>query len=220
MVRLYGMETLADRSHTPKGRRARERILAAAEHLLTSHGFHGTSMRDVAAEAGLPLATTIYHFARKEQLYAAVLDRIGRDLAVAIDAVPDAEGFAVAIVDWTQQNPGRGRLLLRELLDNPARGARAAHLPLAPCFARAVALAGDRVRDPHAAVLHLVGGLSYVIAAGPTVDRLIGARRAERHYKAEAIAFARDVLGIEESRRGPRSPDSAHPSRARASRPQ
>ena len=41
------------RSQTPKGQRARAKILAAAETLLVTRGFHGTSVRDIAAAAGL-----------------------------------------------------------------------------------------------------------------------------------------------------------------------
>ena len=68
------------RSHTPKGQRARAQILAVAEELLVERGFHGTSVRDIATAAKLPLATVVYHFARKEQLYAAVLQAIADDL--------------------------------------------------------------------------------------------------------------------------------------------
>ncbi|MBL0219325.1 MAG: helix-turn-helix transcriptional regulator [Myxococcales bacterium] len=40
-----------DRSHTPKGRQTRDRIVSVAEALLAERGFHGTSMRDIAAAA-------------------------------------------------------------------------------------------------------------------------------------------------------------------------
>jgi AcrR family transcriptional regulator len=240
------------RSQTPKGRLARDTILVAAEELFTTHGFHGASVRDVAASAGLPLATVVYHFAKKEQLYAAVLDAIGSELLDRLDAldravasgVAEAHGkraparsriggksaearvdafaparsriggelaearvdaLARALVQWTREQPGRVQLLLRELLDNPARVTKATRLPLAPFLERAteIVAAAQRARvlaaqPPELAVLHLVGALSYVVAARPTVDRIIGRARARAlaaSYEAEALAVARRILG-------------------------
>lgn len=242
-----------ERSHTPKGRRARERILAAAERLIAAHGFHGTSMRDIAAAARLPLATTVYHFAKKEQLYAAVLgaiaDELDARLQTALDAMidkrdgftrqgserPDAalDALAVAIVRWAAEEPARVKLLLRELLDNPARVAKASRLPLAPFLERAsalVAATGAGISGlgstPEVAVLHLVGAISYFVAAWPTVERIVGNTRAKQitaAYEREAIAFARRMLGVatpitQEDRREPRAATPAGRSSARSSR--
>ena len=77
------------RSHTPKGTRARDRIVRAAEKLFAGAGVRGASMRDVAEATGLPLASVVYHFAKKEQLYGAVLDAIGAELGVEIDRALD-----------------------------------------------------------------------------------------------------------------------------------
>jgi AcrR family transcriptional regulator len=118
---LWYSRTVLERSHTPKGQRARERILVAAERLIAAHGFHGTSMRDVAAAARLPLATTIYHFARKEQLYAAVLAEIASDLDRAIDAALSNPVRAPAYVE-----PGRRQIDVAQALGvgEPLRPAR------------------------------------------------------------------------------------------------
>ena len=200
------------RSHTPKGQRARARILDAAEQLFTLHGFHGTSMRDVADAAGVPLANVVYHFARKEQLYAALLHELNTEVVAGIEA----DDFALAMVRWMRDRPGRVKLLLRELLDNPPRLKSATQLPLAQFLERAAALTGAG----EIAVLHVVGALSYVVAAWPTVDRIVGAKRArELHagYERQAIAFARRAL---EEARGSRTTSPPRSSRARASRAQ
>ncbi|MBV8762343.1 MAG: CerR family C-terminal domain-containing protein [Deltaproteobacteria bacterium] len=227
-----------ERSHTPKGRRARDRILAAAERLIAVHGFHGTSMRDVAAAARLPLATTVYHFAKKEQLYAAVLAAIAADLEERVEEALASAGehssaaldaLARAVVEWAMEEPGRVKLLLRELLDNPTRVARAARLPLAPFLERASALVAARggIDSPEIPVLHVVGAISYFIAARPTVERIVGPKEAKRidaAYKREALAFARRVLGVtgsatrQEEPHATRAATSAGPARPRASR--
>ena len=218
------------KSHTPKGQSTREHIVTAAERLFAQHGFHGTSTRDVAAAAHLPLASLVYHFARKEQLYAAVLEDIGGELVAEIDDV-ELDAFVPLLVDWTVANPERLKLLVRELLDNPVRDATAGRLPLAPFLTRAVAiLRAAEVPAPELAVLHLVGGISYVAAAWPTVTRIIGVPRARQlatGYREEAIAFAMRVLGKEQSHerraraqsgpsrpRPPRAPDDRRGSRA------
>ena len=130
--------------------------------------------------------------------------RVKGDLVERFVAPVDA--LAIALVRWTSQHPARVCLLLRELLDNPARVARAGE-----AAARAVPRAGVgdgdlgvragvlEVRTPETAVLHVVGGLHYVVAARPTVGRIVGAARANKiaaGYEREAIAFARHTLGV------------------------
>jgi AcrR family transcriptional regulator len=200
-------------SHTPKGTRAREKILRVAEKLLASSGFHGTSMRDVADAAGLPLASVVYHFARKEKLYAAVLAEIGDQLeGELMGTIDDRErsysarldGLVRALVAWCEGNPGRVKLLVRELLDNESRVAKASRLPLAPVLLRLSEFveAGTRTGAfrrvvPEIGVLHLVGAVSYYVAARPTVKRIVGAvreRRMAASYEREAIAFARRMF--------------------------
>ncbi len=51
------------------------RILDAAETLFAEHGFAGTSLRDITAEASVNLAAVNYHFGSKEALLSAVFDR-------------------------------------------------------------------------------------------------------------------------------------------------
>ena len=51
------------------------RILDVAERLFGDHGFLGTSLRDITAEANANIASVNYHFGSKEALLAAVLAR-------------------------------------------------------------------------------------------------------------------------------------------------
>lgn len=200
------------RSHTPKGARSREKILAVAERLFAEHGFHGSSMRDVATLAGIPLANVVYHFTKKEKLYGAVLAEIGEGLvrdfddALAERRDPPARLDAVvrALVAWSRKEPRQVKLLVRELLDNPTRVAKATKLPLAPVLVRLAELIEEGIRVgvfrevvPEAAALHLVGALSYFVAARPTLRRIVGAAREakiEARYEREAMTFARSML--------------------------
>jgi len=191
------------RSHTPKGKLARERILKASEPLFADRGFYGTSMRDIAEASDLPLASVVYHFARKEKLYAAILGEIAEQVSGEMDAARATNTEAPldsairALVRWSINNPGRNRLLLRDLLDNHARVSKATALPLAPVFTKLSEEAG--VSNPETAVLNVVGSVSYVVAAWPTVKRMIGSRREKelmRDYEEDVMALARRTLGI------------------------
>lgn len=53
----------------------KDRILDAAERLFALHGFDGTSMRGITAEAQVNLAAINYHFQSKEALFQAAVAR-------------------------------------------------------------------------------------------------------------------------------------------------
>jgi len=59
----------ADTDLAPNRRR---NILLAAERLFASKGFHGVSIRDIADEAGVPLALVGYYFGPKAELYQQI----------------------------------------------------------------------------------------------------------------------------------------------------
>ena len=67
-----------------KGEDRRQRILVAAQRLLTRSGSRGTTLGQIAREAGVTPAGLLHHFESKEQLLHAVLDaRDADDLANA-----------------------------------------------------------------------------------------------------------------------------------------
>jgi AcrR family transcriptional regulator len=55
-----------------KGERTRPEILQAAFKLFTSQGYHGTSMRQIARQAGIALGGIYNHFKSKEEIFEAV----------------------------------------------------------------------------------------------------------------------------------------------------
>lgn len=56
-----------------KGEHTRARIIQAAHRLFTERGYHGTSMRQIAEQAGLALGGIYHHFSSKEDIFAAVM---------------------------------------------------------------------------------------------------------------------------------------------------
>lgn len=55
-------------------RRARERILVAAEELFAEFGFDGVSLRQIATRAEVPVGLVSYHFTNKLGVYRAVFE--------------------------------------------------------------------------------------------------------------------------------------------------
>jgi len=56
-----------------RGADARHRILRAAARLYALHGYDGTSIREIAAAAGVTKPLVHYHFGTKEHLFATLL---------------------------------------------------------------------------------------------------------------------------------------------------
>ncbi|HZH27712.1 MAG TPA: TetR/AcrR family transcriptional regulator [Azospirillaceae bacterium] len=57
---------------SPEGAQSRDRIVQHAAALFAARGYDATSMRDIAAAAGLMTASIYYHFQSKEDLFIAV----------------------------------------------------------------------------------------------------------------------------------------------------
>ena len=80
------------RRHRPcaAGPRQRAEILAAATELIAAHGIKGMTMRQLAAAAGLNIATLYHYFGSKSELIGAIVDERHydaglRDLALPVD---------------------------------------------------------------------------------------------------------------------------------------
>ncbi len=58
-----------------KSQRSRERILVAALQLFSSQGYRATSVRDIAAAAGVSTGNVYHHFPDKETIFLTLLDQ-------------------------------------------------------------------------------------------------------------------------------------------------
>jgi AcrR family transcriptional regulator len=96
-----------------KGERTRETILAAAEQLIISQGYHGTSMRQIADEAGIAVGGIYNHFAGKEAIFAALVEEHQpyTDIAAGLSGLPGES--AAELVE------NAARLAIDELLSDP-----------------------------------------------------------------------------------------------------
>jgi AcrR family transcriptional regulator len=110
---------------TVRGQRRREAVLDAAAALFLEHGFHGTSVDDLGAAAGISGPGLYRHFASKDALLMAVLDRLWSQLKPALDRIPvlpPAEALDVLLeahLDLALGQPDAVVLLIRELRHLP-----------------------------------------------------------------------------------------------------
>lgn len=74
-----------------------EQVLRAAARAFARDGFSATSMEDVAAEAGITKLIVYRHFASKEDLYRAALERTSRRLAEEFAAGVASGGRGAAV---------------------------------------------------------------------------------------------------------------------------
>jgi TetR/AcrR family transcriptional regulator, cholesterol catabolism regulator len=87
----------AERSEdTPSARK--QRIIAVARRHFTESGYDGTSMRQIAADVGINVATLYFHCSTKEQLFFEVLDARRRRLWDGLQAA-----LASAGPTWTDR---------------------------------------------------------------------------------------------------------------------
>jgi AcrR family transcriptional regulator len=66
---------VAARGVADSGRPGEEAILKAAIAVMAEHGYHGTSVRDIAERAELSPAALYYHFASKQEVLATIMER-------------------------------------------------------------------------------------------------------------------------------------------------
>lgn len=103
-----------------KGEDRRQRILAVAQRLLTRNGGRGTTLGQIAQEAGVSSAGLLHHFESKDQLLHAVLD--ARDAAdeVTLDVSGDIIDQLRSVTERFERSPeliGMFSVLLAENLD-------------------------------------------------------------------------------------------------------
>src|ERR1700752_5132014 len=61
-----------------RGDRRRTQILDAAARVLAERGYHRTTVRDIAREAGIADGTIYLYFSSKQELLLALIARLGR----------------------------------------------------------------------------------------------------------------------------------------------
>lgn len=137
-------------------RTTRERILDAAEQVFAEKGLGAAPVRDIAARVGLNPASLYNHFAGKEDLYEAVLERglnpvleMLSDLMSGVRTRDREERAVDRIVLHFAASPNLAKLIHYETLAGGERLARIAGRWFEPVYQRGI----DLMRDSRASEL-------------------------------------------------------------------
>ncbi len=176
----------------------REQLLAAAARLFAARGFYGASIAAIADELGLTKQALLHHFGSKEKLYGEILRAQSERLLAGLERVQAAhdepaeqlEAFLLEWLDLQLEEPDGAQLLMRELLDNRARAAKAKSWYLRPFLEGLVSVVRAipaRRKPTEAAALALVyqllGAVTYFSVSEPTLTQMFG---RERYAKLRA----------------------------------
>ncbi|MDI3281780.1 TetR/AcrR family transcriptional regulator [Polyangium sp. 15x6] len=111
---------MTTRKRRPSGEASREHILSTALGLFREKGFDGTTMRDIAAAAGLSLGAAYYWFPSKEALvlayYARQQDAHAEASREALERLPDLRSRLGAVMHAKIDMLKEDRKLLRAIL--------------------------------------------------------------------------------------------------------
>jgi len=132
----------------------RDRILAEAEQLFASHGFAGTSLRQVAEAVGVTPPNLYNHFRSKCALYEAVLDRgiaplmeiLGRSQAESWSE-PATVRMLEDVFSYLDRSPHLPRLVYFEMLTGGEDLRRIAESWIRPLLVTAVAALEEQGED-------------------------------------------------------------------------
>ena len=176
-----------------KGELTAERILDAAETLFAEKGFEGTKLRDVAARVGLRNPSLYNHFASKEALYSAVLERDIRPVLDLLAKMVESQGELSSddVIAGTMKaladHPNVARLVQHETLSGGAHLTGMLREFIAPVFSQANRAATMREVWPAAQVPLVVLSLYNVVVGYFTAATLYREIQGEDLLSSEAL---------------------------------
>jgi AcrR family transcriptional regulator len=103
------------------GQERRQQLLDIGRKLFAERGFEGTSIEEIAAQAGVSKPVVYEHFGGKEGLYAVVVDREVERLTTVTTILfngphtkPKFEAAMVSLLRYIEENADGFRILVRD----------------------------------------------------------------------------------------------------------
>ena len=165
---------------------APERILSAALAAFAARGFDGASTREIAAAAGVPQGLVTYHYASKQALWEAAVERVfdalsedlARAAAVLRDVDPATRLRAVMkrFVRFSAAHPELHRFMVHEGSHDGPRLRWLLERHVRPLFEASTALIRAAAPGADAEHLHylVLGAATHLFAVAPEFQRLTG----------------------------------------------
>jgi AcrR family transcriptional regulator len=157
------------------GKERRAQLLDIGRRLFAERGLDGTSIEEIAAQAGVSKPVVYEHFGGKEGLYAVVVDReVERFLTMATtllegeDTMAKFEVAAVELLRYIQENSDGFRILVRD--SNPTSGSGTFASLISDIASQVEHLLGDVLKtrgyDPRLAPVYAQMLVGMVASAG------------------------------------------------------
>ena len=157
------------------GKERRAQLLDIGRRLFAERGLDGTSIEEIAAQAGVSKPVVYEHFGGKEGLYAVVVDReVERFLTMATallegeDTMAKFETAAVELLRYIQSNSDGFRILVRD--SNPTSGSGTFASLMGDIASQVEHLLGDVLKkrgyDPRLAPIYAQMLVGMVASAG------------------------------------------------------
>lgn len=147
------VKTMNSRTTRSNGRASRQQILDAATQIAAERGYVGTSISAVSKRSGLPASSIYWHFANKDDLFAALIDdSYARWLAELGQLDDTADGAVERMYASLVARPAFVRLGLMITLEESASGGRQAR-------ERFLEIRGDSIRRLRSILGHQHPGL-------------------------------------------------------------
>jgi AcrR family transcriptional regulator len=157
------------------GQQRRQQLLDIGRRLFAERGFEGTSIEEIAAQAGVSKPVVYEHFGGKEGLYAVVVDReVERLTSVAMKLLepphsqPKFEAAAAGLLRYIDENADGFRILVRD--SSPGAGGGTYGTLLADIVGQVEYIMADflasRGRDPKLAPMYSQMMVGMVAFAG------------------------------------------------------
>lgn len=162
----------------PVLKNTREEILDRSIPLFATAGFHGVSMRDIAAAVGVRAAALYHHFPDKQTLYLAAMAHAFTDKSAALTAALTGQGsplarlelFVATLAEAMSRDPDLLALLQRERLDgDEARLKRLAQEVFADPFRTLMGLAKELApkQDPYLLAVSVAALVMFHLETAP-----------------------------------------------------
>ncbi|WP_114854179.1 TetR/AcrR family transcriptional regulator [Brachybacterium sp. YJGR34] len=94
------VDSFLDGAEAAVAKPRREEILDGASELFAERGYHGASLRDISRRVGISHPGMLHHFASKQALLAAVVDRLeahAQGLLQSVDSLTSAPRLTAAL---------------------------------------------------------------------------------------------------------------------------
>jgi AcrR family transcriptional regulator len=191
----------------PESAERRDQILDVAERLFAENGFAETSMRAIAQEANVNVATLYYHCGSKEQLFSAIYARVVDQIAALVgDALSTGGEFneIVArvldqVVEFFLKNPSIPKLLHGTTPADIKGGADIRRKTYGPLFEMVAAQMNRRAERGE---IRKVDPARFLDAASGVIFHLtLDHPHAKPNGKGKAEISAKDLASIQEHAR-------------------